>query len=201
MNILFDLEGTLIDSKKLQIEVLERVFKRFGVDTKNINMITLIGPPLINTFTKYFGRENAQNAMVFYRYTFQNMQIKNINTFEQIKEILPILKEKGYKLFTTSLQILEVVKRELEHLDLLQYFDEIAGDCPATPFTAKTEIVANVIKKFGLEKERTVFVGDTEFDAQSAEENGIGFIQVAWGYGDKKDCVNTAEELLRAIEK
>lgn len=198
-NVLFDLEGTLIDSKELQVEVLKRVFAHFGVDTTNIDMVSLIGPPLINTFAKYFGVEQAQNAMEYYKTVFESTEIKNIKTFPQVVETIKVLKEKGCRLYTTSLQILSVVKRELDYLDLLKYFDDVAGDSVETPFTAKTEIIENIVKKHKLDKTQTVVVGDTKFDADAAKANGLNCVLVAWGYGEKASDIDTAPKLIKAI--
>lgn len=198
-NILFDLEGTLIDSKALQISVLQKVFEHFGVNTQNIDMLSLIGPPLIQTFARYFGANSAQNAFEYYENIFKTTEIEDIYTFPQIREALPILKGKNYRLFTTSLQILEVVERELEFLGLREYFDVVAGDSPTSPAISKTQIAAHVIAKYKLKKADTVLVGDTVFDREAAIQNGVCFIQVAWGYGGNESGINTANALLDKI--
>ena len=200
-NILFDLEGTLIDSKALQISVLEKVFNHFGVDTKNIDMLSLIGPPLIKTFAHYFGENSAQNALDYYENVFKNTEIKDIYTFPQILEALPILKRNNYRLFTTSLQILEVVERELEYLGLREYFDVVAGDSPTSPAISKTQIAASVIEKYKLKKSETALVGDTVFDREAAEQNSLRFLQVAWGYGNDESGINTASALLDKLRE
>ncbi len=201
-NILFDLEGTLIDSQKLQIKVLKKVFEHFGVSTTNIDMVALIGPPLINTFEKYFGKTNAQNAMDYYMQIFNKIEISDIFVNTEMKKVLPLLKNCGFKLYTTSLQVVEIVIRELQYLDILDYFDMVVGDDKITPYTSKTELVKKLIKNQKFDKKETILVGDTEFDRVCAEKNGIRFIGVGWGYGLKNEkCVNLAEELLNEIDK
>lgn len=201
-NVLFDLEGTLIDSQKLQIRVLKTVFKHFGVGTYKMDMVALIGPPLINTFEKYFGKENAQTAMNYYMQVFNEIEIKDIYVNAEMKKVLPLLKSCGFKLYTTSLQVVEIVKRELEYLGILDYFDAVVGDDKEKPYTSKTELVKKLIKSKNFDKDATVLVGDTEFDRVCAEKNKIKFIGVGWGYGLKgEDCANSAEELLNKIDE
>lgn len=201
MNVLFDLEGTLIDSKTLQIDVLNRVFAHFGVDTINIDMLELIGPPLINTFSKYFGVDNAQSAMNYYKSVFENTEIRDIYAFPQVVEAVKQLKADGHRLYTTSLQILSVVKRELEFLGLLENFTDVAGDSVDTPFTAKTEIIENMIKKHNLKRNETVVVGDTVFDYDAAKQNGLDCVLVAWGYGASISQIDTATKLIDALKE
>ena len=199
--ILFDLEGTLIDSKKLQVKVLQKVFNQFGVDTQNIDMVSLIGPPLIITFTKYFGQDCAQNAMDYYVQTFNNIEISNIYVNPEIKVALPILKDLGFKLITTSLQVVEIVERELKYLGIYDYFDFVIGDDKLRPYTSKTDLVSRLIKDKKLDTNQMFLVGDTEFDKICAEKNGIKFVGVGWGYGlkDEKDCVKCAKELINKV--
>lgn len=200
-HVLFDLEGTLIDSKNLQVKVLKYVFDKFGVDYNDIDMISLIGPPLILTFQKYFG-QNAQKAMEFYAKTFKNIEIKDIYVNEEIKKALPILKQCNFNLVTTSLQIVDVVERELKYLGIYDYFDLIVGDNEKQPYSSKADLVSKALKDYNLESVKTCLVGDTEFDKECAEKNKIKFIGVSWGYGLKNDknCVSNAEDLLNRID-
>ena len=76
--IFFDFDGTIVDCQKFQIERLKNVFKKYNVDIKNIDFLTLIGPPLYNTFLKYMGKDKAQEVLEYYNNSFNPQNIDNI---------------------------------------------------------------------------------------------------------------------------
>ncbi len=197
-NIIFDLDGTLIDSKELQINMLKQVFSHFGC-APNVDFVTLIGPPLIDTFTRFLGKNSAQNALEYYNSLFKTAKIEGICVFKEVLEALPVLSQK-HRLFVASLQLADIVERELRALGIFEYFFAIGGDNVATPAISKTEIIRRIITEYSLDKENTIMIGDTEFDKTSAAENEIRFIQVGWGYGGKnKNSIDSSIELINAI--
>ena len=197
-NIIFDLDGTLVDSKELQINILKQVFSHFGT-IPNVDFLTLIGPPLIDTFTRFLGENSAQNAYEYYNSIFKTTKIEGIRVFPQILEALPKLSKEN-RLFVASLQLKDIVERELEALKIREYFFAIGGDSVLNPATSKTEIISRIIEEFSLDTQNTIMVGDTEFDKISAEKNKIRFIQVGWGYGGKnKNSIESSDSLINAI--
>jgi len=116
------------------------------------------------------------------------------------------LKEKGYHLFVTSLQIKDVVIKELKYVGVYYYFDKIFTDNPDSPYKTKTDLISDLIKEQNLLKDETVVVGDTKNDLLGGEQNGLKTIAVQWGYG--KDCVKNqkciaknANDLIKIIDE
>jgi len=205
-NILFDLDGTLINCKKLQVSILQQLFDNHQVSKDSIDFTTLIGPPLINTFAKYFGECNCQNVMKEYENIYKKIKIHNVILMPEMKSILQTLKEKGYHLFVTSLQIKDVVIKELKYVGIYDYFDKIFTDNPDLPYKNKTDMINDLIKEQNLEINESIVIGDTKNDLIGGEQNGLKTIAVMWGYG--KDCVKNqqykaenANELIKIIDE
>ncbi len=83
-------------------------------------------------------------------------------------------------------------KRILEHFDLARHFDVIAGATEDESRSAKSEVVAEALRRLteqGVDLAQTVMVGDRAFDVEGAAENGLPTILVEWGYGSPAEAV------------
>ena len=202
--IFFDFDGTIVDCKKFQIERLKDVFKKYKVDISTIDFLTLIGPPLYNTFSKYISKDKANEALQYYNNTFDANNINNIQLFAGVKQMLNALKKQGFILCLTSLQLYSVVKPELDYLNILNCFNNVYCDDVTKAYKSKVDLIADVINNNNIDKNQVVVVGDTINDVIGGVQNNIYTIGVNWGYGniDKTQVdavVNTPAELLQHI--
>ncbi|MBQ7603276.1 MAG: HAD hydrolase-like protein [Clostridia bacterium] len=203
--IFFDFDGTIVDCQKFQIARLKSVFMHFGVDTKGIDFLKLIGPPLHNTFSKYMGVEKAQEVLEYYNASFNPNKIIGIKLFEGIKRMLADLNKKGYEVCLTSLQFDGVVRAELKHLKIEDMFSNIFCDDEKRAYQTKVDLIADVLDYGGYNPQDVVVVGDTENDVIGGTKNSLFTIGVLWGYGniDKNavdEVVKTPEQLVEVIE-
>ena len=202
--IFFDFDGTIVDCKKFQIERLKDVFKKYKVDISTIDFLTLIGPPLYNTFSKYISKDKANEVLQYYNNTFDANNINNIQLFAGVKQMLNALKKQGFILCLTSLQLYSVVKPELDYLNILNCFNNVYCDDVTKAYKSKVDLIADVINNNNIDKNQVVVVGDTINDVIGGVQNNIYTIGVNWGYGniDKTQVdavVNTPAELLQHI--
>ncbi len=203
-NVLFDLDGTIINCTKLQVGVLQRLFDLYDVDASNIDFLQLIGPPLINTFGKYFGEDKKYKVMADYNNIYKEVAVHDVTLMPDIVFVLDYLKANGYRLFVTSLQIESVVKKELSTLGVLHYFDKVYGDNVDNPYQSKGELIKSILIEQALIPEQTVVVGDTTNDLLGGKENGLRTIAVSWGYGadsvmSEKNFAESGQQLLNII--
>ena len=95
-----------------------------------------------------------------------------------------------------------------EHL-IKEFFPEIPfvavlGNRPDFPLKPDAEVVGEVLRKTGIKREKTVMVGDSDTDMETAANSGIMGIAVGWGYRDMRGIegitvVETAEELQKIL--
>ena len=205
-NIIFDMDGTLVNCTELQTHILREVFTNFGVDTSSMDLSKLIGPPLSRTFAEYFGVENVEQAFDKYKQLYITTPIHSVYLMPGIRQLLITLRDSGYRLFVTSLQIQSVVQSELQHLDILQYFDRVYGDNIDKPYSSKAEVIADLMSELNIDPAQTVMVGDTDNDLLGGASHGMTTVGVMWGYG--KDAfgnipytIDTADQLLSILHK
>ena len=200
------MDGTLVNCTKLQTHILQQLFDTFNVDTFALDLTKLIGPPLSLTFAKYFGQENVDAAFAKYKELYVNTQVHSITLMPGIQELLANLKFMGYRIFVSSLQIQSVVQKELEHLDILQYFDAVYGDNIDKPYSSKAEVIKSLITNINLDPAQCVMIGDTDNDLLGGMHNGITAIGVMWGYGkhafnDIQYTANDTNEVLSILQQ
>ena len=120
-NLLFDLDGTLTDSKKGIINSLLFALKKLEIEEKSINeQDNFIGPPLIISFkTRYnLSDEIVEKAINYYREYFSEKGIFENELYKGIAELLKVLFEKKYKLFLATSKPTVFAEKVLIHFNL-----------------------------------------------------------------------------------
>ena len=191
LTILFDLDGTLVDTAPDLMGAHNHVMKKFGYPQKSLNDIKHIAGRgawimMQRTFRDEIKDENLKKEMVK---EFINYYAKNIDKGSKpIKGVVKFLD------WAKSKQILMAVctnKQErlavdlLKKINLSQYFEYIAG-CDTFDFNKPDpRHLTNVIDIIGGDINKSIMIGDSEVDSQSAYNAKIPFILVEEGYTEK----------------
>ena len=191
LTILFDLDGTLVDTAPDLMGAHNHVMKKFGYPQKSLDDIKHIAGRgawimMQRTFRDEIKDENLKKEMVK---EFINYYAKNIDRASKpIKGVVKFLD------WAKSKQILMAVctnKQErlavdlLKKIDLSQYFEYIAG-CDTFDFNKPDpRHLTNVIDIIGGDINKSIMIGDSEVDSQSAYNAKIPFILVEEGYTEK----------------
>lgn len=203
--LLFDLDGTLTDPMEGITKSVQFALKKQGIIEEDLwNLTKFIGPPLMDSFQKYYGfsEEEAKQAVIDYREYFAPTGKFENKVYEGIPEMLAALKEKGFTLALATSKPEVFALDILEHFGLKQYFDFVGGAL-LTGRTDKAEVISYVLQSIGADKEETVMIGDREHDLIGAAKNGLFSVGVLYGYGDREEhekagagqIVETVEEL------
>lgn len=185
--ILFDLDGTLLDSSPGIRHCFIKTFKELGLPVPNDQTIqSFIGPPLETTFkTINPNPEFIQRAIQTYRRYYQETGVYEATIYEGIVQALEELVRSGYQLFITTSKNQEMATLMMKHFKLDNYFTAIYGSTP-TAFI-KADVIKRVINDYHLTLHETCIIGDTKFDIIGGKTIGIKTIAVTWGFGQSKD--------------
>lgn len=204
-NLLFDLDGTLTDPMEGITKSVQYALKKQGIIEEDLwNLTKFIGPPLMDSFQKYYGfsEEEAKQAVVDYREYFSPTGKFENKVYEGIPAMLAALKEQGFTLALATSKPEVFALDILEHFELKQYFDFVGGAL-LDGRTDKAEVISYVLTSIEAKKEETVMIGDREHDLIGAAKNGLFSVGVLYGYGDREEhekagagqIVETVEEL------
>lgn len=188
--IVFDLDGTLLDTGEGILKCIASTLKRMGFQVLDEGICkSFVGPSLKKRFLELFGTdEKAADAFVAnFREQYGKGDIFLADRYAGMEECLAALR-KHFSLAVATNKREDHAKLLLEKMELSPYFDSICGsDAAATK--SKAQIVKSAAERLGVPLAECVLVGDSDNDAIAAAKLGIPFIGVTYGYGFK----NTAD--------
>jgi phosphoglycolate phosphatase len=191
-NILFDLDGTLIDTKSGVLGSLKKTMEELSLPLPPENrLISFLGPPLEQCFKDVCGlsEEQTQKAVTVFRGHYGGGGLYDFEIFEGIEELLAQLKKEGRILGVATSKNQRFAKIVMDHCGLGDFFDVVAGapDSIETSWDKKDSVLKAMGAIRGADFSNTVLVGDRKFDAQGAAEAGIDAIGVLYGYGNAEE--------------
>jgi phosphoglycolate phosphatase len=191
--VLFDLDGTLIDSSEGIIKSAQYALTHFGIEETDMqNLMSFIGPPLAYSFKNRYGfsEEKAREAVGVYRERYTKIGIFECSLYPGVRECIEQLKEMGYLIGMASSKPEESCRRILEHFDLIDLFDDVVGATPDGRIDTKEEVLSEVMRRWNeIPKTEMCLIGDTIFDVEGANQKEIPCICVSYGFGDVEEML------------
>ena len=186
--ILFDVDGTLIDSAPGILNTLEMVFRDMGVDLTNVNLRRYIGPPLRKSFAEHFSDPaKIEEATERYRMIYHEKGSHEGGVYPGVPEMLRRLKDAGFTLCTATCKPTEVVTPILEEQGIAGYFAFVGGASMDESRDTKTDVIRYVLSQPALQGKRVLMVGDRSDDLQGAANCGLDAAGVLYGYGSREE--------------
>ncbi len=196
--ILFDLDGTLTDPGLGITNSVMYALNKFGIKVEDRSeLYKFIGPPLLNSFMGFYGfdENKANKAVEYYREYFRDKGIFENVVYDGIELTLQKLQQQDFLLAVATSKPETFAVRILEHFNLIQYFDVIAGSDFENVRNTKAKVIAYALEQLAQQsgkeisslKESAIMVGDRFHDIVGAKENAIASIGVLFGYGDREE--------------
>lgn len=191
--IIFDLDGTLVDSQTDILIANNLTLQKFGYESISYKKIkSIIGQGIMGNIIKSLAMQKvkASNQQkkdmydYFFSYYKKNVYVKS-RPYPGIKILLKKLQKK-YKLAVCSNKLEQLTKIVLQKSDLKKYFDFVAGGDTFKFKKPHPSVLNNVVKKFNMNKEDALFVGDSEHDYHAAQNSKIDFCLKQGGYTNQK---------------
>jgi phosphoglycolate phosphatase len=191
--LIFDLDGTLTDSKPGILGCLRQVIdaRQMG-DQGDLNRF--IGPPVEGWCEELLpnGSEAERTQLARdYRACYDREGWLNNSVYPGIAALLVQLEAAGYPLYVCTSKQQHFAERILTHFGLAKHFRAIYGDKTEYPSHAKPDLLALLLREQPIDPSHAWMIGDRIHDLEAAEANGVRCLLVGWGYG-------TGEERARA---
>ena len=169
--ILFDADGTLIDTEKLIMDSFRHTFAHFKPDYTlgEEELHSFMGPTLRATFEKYFPEEQVDEVVNFYREFNHREHDAYVKEIPHAKEVLSTLKKDGYTVGVVSNKMEALVRRGLHVCELEEYMDTIIGCDGVTNPKPHPESLLLACKNTLSPVDDVIYVGDTPGDVQAAK--------------------------------
>lgn len=186
-HILFDFDGTLVDSAPAILQTFEEVLRAHGISACRSIESSLIGPPLRQTLQILSGTDDAVTLDALsasFREIYDQSVCQTTPAYAGWNEALEQLRGAGLQLRIATNKRLLPTQRILQALGWDRHFSAVyASDSVAGGYADKAAMLAHLLQEQGLDASATLYLGDTLSDAKASAANGIEFHGVSWGYG------------------
>jgi phosphoglycolate phosphatase len=211
-SVIFDLDGTLIDSQESILNTIQLALRQVGVSAQIPMTKELVGPPLNEVISKITGisdKSILNEIGAKFKLNYDLLGYKESIVYPGINKFLFNLHSQGFILHIATNKRSIPTKKILEYFSWSQIFSTVYSidSREGAPFEGKAEMIFALLKGESISSGSAVYVGDRFEDYEAATINDLRCIVVDWGYGFNNNyqdvgmrCVSNIPSLKRAIE-
>jgi pyrophosphatase PpaX len=189
--VLFDLDGTLIDSIELILNSAKHAFRdRDGYVPSDAEWLTGVGIPLATMFRRY-ARDDAEVEALIAKYREYQLAHHDrlVRCYEQVVETVSALRALAHPLGIVTSKTGWLARRGLAHVGLETHFDVVIGCDTCDRHKPDPLPVQVALDQLGYDPHEAVFVGDSIHDMIAGNAAGVTTIAALWGPFRREDLV------------
>lgn len=211
IGILFDLDGTLVDSSQGILDSLHHMLRVMEAPVRDdAELRRWIGPPLQVCAEHLTGRSSAadiETAVQAYRRRYREFGVFQTKLFPGIRELLESLSHRSnVRLGVATSKPTDFAAQILEQHDIHTLLPVLRG-ADWEGKLSKADLIAEAAAQLGATPELSVMIGDRCFDIEGGQKHGLATVGVTYGFGDQDELedagadmiCDTVEELSRAL--
>ena len=173
--VLFDLDGTLLDSSQAIMDAVEHVLTSKGFHCYRPKVAEMIGIPLENIFAVLapnLSTEEVWNLVLEYRKYYMIHHLERTSIHPSTRLLLQKLKEKGLKLGIITGKYREPTINALDYFGISGFFDTVVTGYDIKNHKPAPDIVLKAAKRLGISPKECVVVGDSPTDVEAGKRAG-----------------------------
>lgn len=205
-HVLFDLDGTIADSRLGIVRCLQHGFAELGLPVPPEHELELvIGPPLVSALPRFgLDHDTVVRLIEAYRARYRPIGIFEAELYPGMADLVHRLAAAGLTLAIATSKPEPFAEQIVEHFDLRRSLDVVAGATFDDTRAYKADVIAHALAQLpGSTAANTVMVGDRHHDIDGGRAHGLRTIGVSWGFGSRDELaqagvwrlVDTADEL------
>lgn len=203
MHLLFDLDGTLTDSKPGILNCIQHALSAHGRPVPPPDDLGwCIGPPLRETLARLLGDDSSDlldPVIETYRGRYGSIGLFENELYPEIVETLSTLREQGHTMHVATSKVEVYAKRIIDHFGLAEFFVSVNGSGMDGSRANKAILIAHVLQAQGIDPAECVMIGDREHDMIGATANRIPAIGALWGYGSGRELMESGATLCARV--
>ncbi|MCU1421289.1 MAG: haloacid dehalogenase [Microbacteriaceae bacterium] len=187
--VLFDLDGTIVDSAPGITAALAWTFERLERPIPSpAELLLYVGPPILDSFRDRAGmsEKEARHALATYRPHYLATGVFNSSVYPGVADTIKAVHAAGIPLSLATSKPESLATVTLDYFGLAKYFKFLTGASEDEKRSAKADVVAYALARLaesGVDISRPVMIGDRGYDVEGAAANNVPTIFVEWGYG------------------
>lgn len=212
--VLFDLDGTLVDTIQLLLESVRYAFREREAAGLRVpseaEWVAGIGTPLVTQLRPYVDDDAELAALVAGYRVYQGEHHDRLTRcYDSAVDVVASLRARGHPLGVVTSKAEEIARRTLGHVGLLDMMDTIVGADATTRHKPDPAPVLLALERLGYASGDTIFVGDSPHDVNAGNAAGVTTVAALWGPFDRATLdaarpthvVRTITELPELVER
>jgi phosphoglycolate phosphatase len=181
--IIFDMDGTLIDSGNVITNTINHVRSHLGLDPieKNLMLESMNNPDISSPEFFYGTKEFTHQQTALFTDYYDKHCITDIILYDGIKDMLESLEEHFILTIATNASKSFAVKM-IEHLEIDHHFDLVVGATCVKNSKPDPEMIIKTLNHFEVKNSKAILIGDSHKDKRAADAAQIDNILVNWGF-------------------
>ncbi len=183
--VLFDLDGTLIRSTGIILEVFKMTFKRYfpDVELTEEKVTSFLGTTLWQTFGEYTDDDALiEEIITYYRMASEALLEKELEAYPNAHETIKYLKDQGCKVGVVTSKINKVASHHLDITKLSNLIDGLIGYDDVEKHKPHPDPLLKALEVFDTKASDAIYVGDHENDMIAAKRAGMTSCAVTYSY-------------------
>lgn len=201
--IIFDMDGTLINSGDVITNTINFVRKNLDLETipKDI-MLKNLNNPDINSAEFFYGTSEftPEQTELFGKYYDENCT-KDISLYDGIYDLLESLENDGMTLSVATNASVEFARKMLKALDIEKFFSYVIGANMVKNHKPSPDMLEKTLEELSFDVNEAMLVGDSQKDIRAAKAINMDYTLVNWGFTEHENAINSIEELEKEILK
>jgi len=199
--IIFDLDGTLIDSKKDIADAVNSTLVGMGLEEMALEALyhyvgNGVRPVIEKSMIDSNQAERLPEAIKHFQDTYIEILLDTTVMFEGIGEVLDHFASKGKKMTVASNKPYRYVDKIIKGLDMSRYFLSVLGGDSLHTSKPDPEMLVESMKEAGVGREGSIMVGDSRVDIKAGINTGIRTIGVAYGFREREELVDAKPDVI-----
>jgi phosphoglycolate phosphatase len=187
--LLFDLDGTLIDSAVGIGRCVVHAMRQLGEPVPDaVALRGWIGPPLRTSFGPLLGdAARTERAVALYRERFDALGWSEHTIYPGIEDAVRTLHARGHRLAVVTAKNQPHAERIVAHLPFGDLFETVSGATADGRIGEKPELIAEALARLGVGADACWMIGDRHMDIEGARHHGMRSVGVLWGFGEARE--------------
>jgi pyrophosphatase PpaX len=180
--VLFDLDGTLIDSIDLLLQSMEAAFAGRERQPTRPQWVAGIGTPLRTQLREWCDNEEEVDALVAAYRVYQDRHLESLTTlYPDVRGTIEWVRAQGHKTGIVTSKGRGMTDRSLSHVELTGLFDTIVTYEETTRHKPLADPVELALERLEIPASRALFIGDSPHDMASGRAAGVATAAAEWG--------------------
>jgi phosphoglycolate phosphatase len=202
MQLFFDLDGTLTDSRPGIMASMRHALNVIGRESpSDAALLRFIGPPTHDAFRELLGTDDVElntRTIALYRERYATLGLFENSVYPGVSAGLADLRSAGFTLSVVTSKPEIFATRIIDHFELAPYFKRVYGSELSGARSHKGELIAYVLASEGLQGADAWMFGDRMHDIRGAKQNSVNAAGVLWGYGSKEELTEAGAQAVYA---